>query len=114
MNEIVIRMAIGGNAEADQRRRAEELCDTLLKENKMNAMANFLKAICLKRADGKESRNRATIHLYRALEADPQLIELAKTDKDLYDRLYDEEMPVPILRPREDWEDQLKGNNTGL
>ena len=114
MNEIVIRMAIGGNAEADQRRRAEELCDTLLKENKMNAMANFLKAICLKRADGKESRNRATIHLYRALEADPQLIELAKTDKDLYDRLYDEEMPVPILRPREDWEDQIKGNNTGL
>ena len=114
MNEIVIRMAIGGNAEADQRRRAEELCDTLLKENKMDAMANFLKAICLKRADGKESRNRATIHLYRALEADPQLIELAKTDKDLYDRLYDEEMPVPILRPREDWEDQIKGNNTGL
>ena len=114
MNEIIIRMAIGGNAEADQRKRAEELCDTLLKENKMNAMANFLKAICLKRADGKESRNRATIHLYRALEADPQLIELAKTDKDLYDRLYDEEMPVPILRPRESWEDELEKHKTGL
>jgi hypothetical protein len=48
------------------------------------------------------------------LEADPQLIELAKTDKDLYDRLYDEEMPVPILRPRESWEDELEKHKTGL
>ena len=107
MNEIIIRMAIKGNAETEQRRRAEELCDTLLKKNKMDAMANFLKAICLKRTGGKDNNNRATIHLYRALEADPQLIELAKTDKDLYERLYDEEMPVPVLRPKEDWEYEL-------
>ena len=107
MNEIIIRMAIKGKAETEQRQRAQELCDTLLKKNKMDAMANFLKAICLKRIGGKDNNNRATIHLYRALEADPQLIELAKTDKDLYERLYDEEMPIPTLRPKEDWEYEL-------
>lgn len=109
MNEIIIRMAIKGKAETEQRQRAMELCDTLLKKNKMDAMANFLKAICLKRQGKKGSKewNQATIHLYRALEADPQLIELAKTDRDLYERLYDEEMPIPILRPKEDWEYEL-------
>ena len=109
MNEIIIRMAIDGAKEEEQRQRAQELCDTLLQKNKMDAMANFLKAICLKRKGNKGSKdwNQATIHLYRALEADPQLIELAKTDKDLYERLYDEEMPVPILRPKEDWEYEL-------
>ena len=109
MIEIIIRMAIDGAKEEEQRQRAQELCDTLLQKNKMDAMANFLKAICLKRKGNKGSKdwNQATIHLYRALEADPQLIELAKTDKDLYERLYDEEMPVPILRPKEDWEYEL-------
>ena len=107
MNEIIIRMAVKNNNE--QLQQADALCDSLLQKNKMDAMANFLKAICLKRKGNKGSKdwNRATIHLYRALEADPQLIELAKTDRDLYERLYDEEMPVPILRHKEDWEYEL-------
>ncbi len=107
LNEIIIRLAVTGNAEAEQRQRAEELCDSLLKQDKYAPMANYLKAVCLKRLGGKEAKNRSTIHLYRALDADPALIDISKSDKDLYDRLYDEEMPVPQLRPKEDWEQLL-------
>lgn len=108
LNEIIIRLAVTGKAESEQRQRAEALCDSLLEIDKNAPLVNYLKAVCLKRLGVKEANNRSTIHLYRALEADPTLMEITKTDKDLYDRLYDEEMPEPKLRPKEDWEQFLE------